>query len=120
MQGFTHEVCVLSEVPAAIACAINALGNVDTLLTPSLPRSRATGTARQAACQSLFRHHQDAEAIGDIRMAISQNQPLGNERFYARIERITGQRCEAKPRGSPRLEAPDKDTPLPGQGELGL
>ncbi|MGQ0592440.1 MAG: hypothetical protein ACT4QB_07235 [Gammaproteobacteria bacterium] len=45
----------------------------------------------------------DAEAIGDIRMAINQSQPLGNESFYARIQRMTGQRREAKPRGMPRL-----------------
>lgn len=100
----------------------NALGQADTLLTPHplYLGLGATDTARQAAYRSLFRHQLDAEAIGDIRMAINQSQPLGNERFYARIERMTGQRREAKPRGRPRLEEPTNDAPLPGQGELGL
>ena len=53
-------------------------------------------------------------------MAINHSQPLGNERFYARIERMTGQRREAKPRGRPRLKETTIDAPLPGQGELGL
>lgn len=41
-----------------------------------------------------------------IRLALHQSQPLGNERFYAKIEKMSGMRREAKPRGRPRL-APD-------------
>lgn len=40
-------------------------------------------------------------ATDDIRLALNQSQPLGSERFYAKIERITGQRREARPRGRP-------------------
>jgi hypothetical protein len=68
---------------------------------------------------SRFRYQLDAEAIGELRMAINQSQPLGNERFYARIERMTGQRREAKPRGRPRLVEPTNDAPLPAQGSWG-
>jgi len=82
----------------------NARGRADPLLTPHplYLGLGATDTARRAAYRSLFRQPLDAQAIGDIRLAINQSQPLGNERFYARIERMTGQRREARPRGRPR------------------
>ena len=52
-------------------------------------------------------------------LALGQSQPLGNERFYARIEKLTGQRREAKPQGRPR--APGGDTASDeGQGKLEL
>jgi len=34
----------------------------------------------------------DAEAIGDIRLALNQGQPQGDSRFIDSIERVTGQR----------------------------
>jgi putative transposase len=60
----------------------------------------------------------DNEAISDIRLALNQNQPLGNSRFYAKVETMIGQRREPKPRGRPRKkpdESPIKDSE---QGEL--
>ena len=33
-----------------------------------------------------------------------RGQPLGNERFYAKIEQMTGIRREAKLRGRPRVD----------------
>jgi hypothetical protein len=36
---------------------------------------------------------------------VNQNQPGDNKRFYAKIERMTGQRREVRPRGQPRLDA---------------
>jgi putative transposase len=100
----------------------NALGQPDTLLTshPLYLGLGASDTARRGAYRSLFRYQLDTEAIGDIRTAINQSRPLGNARFYARLERMTGQRREAKPRGRPRLEQPTNNSPSPGQGELGL
>lgn len=85
----------------------NGRGQTDALLTPhevyaSLGRGEA---ARLAAYRALFRSELDAEAIGDIRMALDQGQPLGNSRFLANIERATGQRREVKPRGRPRKPA---------------
>ena len=53
-------------------------------------------------------------------MAINQSQPLGNERFHARIERMTGQRREAKPRGKPRLKETTNDAPLQGKASRGI
>lgn len=82
----------------------NGLGQADPLLTPhevyvGLGRNEA---ARLAAYRALFRSELDTEAIGDIRMALNQGQPLGNSRFVASIERTTGERREVKPRGRPR------------------
>jgi len=62
----------------------------------------------------------DNKAIDDIRLALNQNQPLGNSRFYARIEAVTGQRREAKPRGRPRVQHDESQAHDAGQGELGL
>jgi putative transposase len=64
----------------------------------------ADEASRQAGYRALFRHPLDAEAIGAIRLALSQSQPLGNARFLDTIERVIGHRREAKPRGRPRVE----------------
>jgi putative transposase len=85
----------------------NGPGQADPLLTPhevylGLGRGEA---ARLAAYRALFRSELDAEAIGDIRMALDQGQPLGDSRFLNSIERTAGQRREAKPRGRPRKPA---------------
>ena len=55
-----------------------------------------------------------------IRLALNQNHPQGNERFYARIEKMTGVRRAAKPRGRPRLEDDVGATSSEGWGELAL
>ena len=57
---------------------------------------------RLAAYRALFRPELDDDAIGDIRMALDQGQALGDSRFLADIERATGERREARPRGRPR------------------
>ena len=43
----------------------------------------------------------DRAAIDDIYLALYQSQPLGNARFYSRIEQITRLRRKAKPFGRP-------------------
>ena len=50
----------------------------------------------------------------------NQNQPLGHSRFYAKIETMTGQRREAKPRGRPRVDHDESAAHNAGQGKLGL
>ena len=82
----------------------NGLGQDDPLLTPhtvyaGLDQDEA---ARRAVYRAFFRSELDAEAIGDIRLALTQGQPLGNSRFIDDIERATGQRREVKARGRPR------------------
>ena len=100
----------------------NALGAADPRLTPhalylALGRTAAT---RQAAYRKLFRAQLDQDAIADIRLALNQGQVLGNARFHAKIENMTGVRREARPRGRPRQGETSVSTALPGQGKLTL
>jgi putative transposase len=49
---------------------------------------------------------------------LQSDRLLGNSRFYAKIEAMTGQRREAKPRGRPRVR-PDESKALDAeQGKL--
>jgi putative transposase len=57
---------------------------------------------RLVAYRAMFRPELDADAIGDICMALDQGQVLGDSRFLADIEWATGERRKAKPRGRPR------------------
>ena len=100
----------------------NALGATDSRITPhALYQALGlTDKSRQSAYRALFRAHLDGAAIDDIRLALNQNQPLGNSRFYARIEKATGVRREAQPRGRPRLDSEVKQAALAGQGALKL
>lgn len=85
----------------------NGLGQMDARLSPH-PLYLALGREdkdRQAAYRALFRAQIDRAAIDDIRLALNQSQPLGNKRFYVKIEQMTGIRREAKPRGRPRRDA---------------
>jgi putative transposase len=50
---------------------------------------------RQIAYRELLRTHLEREAIDDIRLALNQNQPLGDTHFRAKIEPVTGQSCAA-------------------------
>lgn len=98
----------------------NGLGQPSAILTPH-PLYMALGendSARQGAYRALFRSQLDRAAVDDIRLALGQNQPLGNERFYARIEKLTGQRREAKPQGRPRASSGGDAAFDEGQGEL--
>lgn len=99
----------------------NALGKADPLLT-SHSLYQALGQSadkRQSACRKLFRTELDREAIDDIRLAFNQNHPMCNERFHARIEKMTGIRRQARSRGGPRLESETQDV-SEGQGRLDL
>jgi putative transposase len=100
----------------------NALGQANPYLTPH-PLYLALGCddkARQAAYRALFRAQLDRKAIDHIRLALHQNQPLGNSRFYAKIEAMTGQRREARPRGRPRVRQDEVPSHNVDQRELGL
>jgi putative transposase len=82
----------------------NALGHTSTWLTPH-PLYLALGQNAKARCENyraIFQSHSDQAAIRDLRSSLQQNQPVGDSWFHAKIERITGIRREAKPRGRPR------------------
>lgn len=98
----------------------NALGQANSYLTPH-PLYLAFGrndSERQAAYRELFRAQLDSQVVDQIRFALNQNQPLGNSRFYSKIESITGQRREARPRGRPRVQHDEIAPRRPGQGKL--
>ena len=94
----------------------NGLGQPDARLIPH-PVYLALGRAsreRQAAYRALFRAQLERAAIDDIRLALNQSQPLGNARFLAKIEKVTGMRREMKPRGRPRV-LPDAEALMQGR-----
>ena len=100
----------------------HALGAPNGILSPhelymALGNS---AVARQRAYRELFVTGLDDEPINELRMALSQNQPIGNQRFYAQIEAATGQRRELKKRGRPRRQQGDESLPEGEQGELPL
>ncbi len=82
----------------------NALGEPNALLSPH-PLYLALGqdkARREEAYRALFRAALNEDPIGEFRMALNQNQPIGNARFYAEIEAMTGQRRALRQRGRPR------------------
>jgi putative transposase len=80
----------------------------------------ATEKQRQAAYRGLFRTEREAEAIADIRPALNQNQVLGNPRFHRKIEKVSGERREARPHGRPRSVPASGAGEQGGQGEWGV
>lgn len=85
----------------------NGLGQPDSRLTmhPLYEGLGRDEKERQVCYRALFRSELDQAALDDIRLAINQNQPMGNARFLKKIEAMTGVRRQARPRGRPRLES---------------
>ncbi len=100
----------------------NALGEPDALLSAH-PLGLALGAdddSRRAAYRDLFRGALDDKLLSDLRLALSQDQPIGNDRFYREIEAMTGQRRELRKRGRPRKQDDRPSGGDAGQGELPL
>jgi putative transposase len=100
----------------------NALGEPDALLTPHplYPAPGADEAMRRDAYREPFRRAPDDKPLGDLRLALNQDQPIGNDRFYREIEATTGQRRELRKRGRPRKQDEQKSGDDAGQGELPL
>ena len=79
----------------------------------------ADDASRQSACRALFEQVLSDKTLTDIRLALNQTQPLGNNRFFDAIEQATGERRETKPRGRPRKPALDV-APDHNPNQLGL
>ena len=100
------------------------MGAADFAPSLTLPRAMRRGgdsknrLSKRHSSLAPFLLQLDRAAIDDIRLALNQSQPLGNARFYAKIERMTALRREARPRGRPRLESKREETALPGQTGL--
>lgn len=83
----------------------NALGVPSSLCTPH-PEYLALGegTARLASYRELVAAHVDADWINGIRQATDRGFALGDERFIAQMEQVTGRRLRPSKRGRPRKQ----------------
>jgi putative transposase len=82
----------------------SGLGQEDLMLTchPIYLALGGDGEKRRASYRALFRAHLDQTMISDIRLALNQDQPLGDSRFREKIAQMAGIRREARKRGRPR------------------
>jgi putative transposase len=87
------------------------LGGHDSIVSthPLYLSLAAEPAQRLEAYRKLFHAALEDAPLADLRMALNQNQPLGNDRFYAEIEAVTGQRREPRKRGRPR-KGPEEGT----------
>lgn len=99
----------------------NGLAQADTRITPHplYAALGADGTVRQAAYRALFRSELDGEAIADIRLALSQGQPLGSDRFSDAMCAATGIRRSQKRPGRP-ASLPDQTSGTETQTDFGF
>jgi putative transposase len=81
----------------------NGLGQADERLTShALYQGLGiTDDQRLASYRALFRSELDDDAIADIRLALTQSQPLGDDRFTERICAKVGVRRAKPKRGRP-------------------
>jgi len=82
---------------------INALGKISALCTPH-PLYLSLGSEaieRQSCYRELFKYQIDEKRLDDIRLSINKNRGLGDERFAAEVEILTGQRMVANKMGRP-------------------
>lgn len=81
----------------------NGLGQIDSRITPHplYLGIDQDGTERQANYRALFRSELDEEALGEIRLALSQGQPFGGNRFSEKICAASGIRRTQKRPGRP-------------------
>jgi len=100
----------------------NALGEADAIVTAHPPYLAlgADDDARRAAYRALFRSALEDQPLSDLRLALNQDQPLGNDRFYREVEAMTGQRRELRKRGRPRKRTDQPPEDDSGQGTLPL
>ena len=80
---------------------INALGKISELCTPHLLYLALGSGAieRQLNYRELFKYHVEGKLLEEIRSAANKGMALGNERFEAEIESLTGRRMTAKKMG---------------------
>ena len=82
---------------------INALGKDLHLCTPHehYLGLGSTTEKRQAEYRALFKYHVEGELLTDIRKSVNKGLALGNERFKAEIEQLTGRAMREGKRGRP-------------------
>ena len=79
----------------------NAFGQANAILSPHplYLTLAAVEAARREVYRNLFRTALDDAPLSDLGMALKQDQPIGNGRFYAQIEAMTGQRRQLRKLG---------------------
>ena len=79
----------------------NALGKKSDLLSAhgSYLALGTTDKVRQANYRELFKHHVEGKLLHDIRQASNKGLALGNARFIADVEAMTGKRLVEGKRG---------------------
>lgn len=100
----------------------HAFGEADPILAPH-PLYLALGgdgVEWQATYRGLFTEALEDAPINDLRMALNHNQPIGNPRFYAQIEAMTGQRRELRKRGRSRKQQDGEPVDATTQRKLPL
>jgi len=82
----------------------NALGQANAILSPHAVHLALSpdDAARCDRDRDLFRTALDEVPLAGLCIALNQDQPVRNSRFYAQIEAMTGQRREPRKRGRPR------------------
>ena len=99
----------------------NGLGQADERITPHELYSALDDDAerRRGVYRALFRSELDDEALADIRLALSQGQPLGNERFSEiTCEAVGVRRAQRKP-GRPMAKR-EQNTQVEDQSDFGF
>lgn len=81
----------------------NAQGQADGLTTPHelYRRLGRTAAERLSAYRQLFRGQVSKEDLDAIRNSTHKGWALGNDRFRAKVERLSGRRSAPLPRGRP-------------------
>jgi len=99
----------------------NGLGQADERITPHLLYLELDKEQdeRLTAYRALFRSELDDEAIADIRLALSQGQPLGSDRFSEAMCAATGIRRSQKRPGLPAA-LPDQTSGTETQTDFGF
>ena len=99
----------------------NGLGQADERITPHLLYLELDKEQdeRLTAYRALFRSELDDEAIADIRLALSQGQPLGSDRFSEAMCAATGIRRSQKRPGRPAA-LPDQTSGTETQTDFGF
>jgi putative transposase len=100
----------------------NAFGQANAVLSPHplYIALAADDASRRGVYRDLFRTALGDAPLSDLRMALNQDQPIGNSRFYTEIEAMTGQRRELRKRGRPRKKADEEPLADTEQHELSL
>jgi len=82
----------------------NAQGKEDLLISPQLLYKRLgrSSNERQKAYRQLFRTRIAESAVEEIRKATNKSWVLGNDRFQAKIEKLTARQAAPKMRGGDR------------------